>query len=950
MKNKLLYILIALFLLSSTATSQSIQYSYDNAGNRTSRLQTLTDFQSASGPLYRALSVAPFAANANNTIENLVYTSPTSYTLDSKLPVGSIPYTFNVNPNGSSAFSIPLSLPQGQAGLTPEISINYNSQAGEGILGYGMSLSCISSITRCGQRSFYDGANSAVSMTSALFELDGMRLIKNGSANNYLKEVDDFSRITQHNGSTGNPEYFLVKKKDGTKLYYGNYNGTNAFQKSSAKSATIAWYLAAQEDVHGNYISYQYEQDMTNGDVWLTSITYTLNANHNFQHENKILFSYQRYVEAPDGQLASEGVAGHQSVYTYTSTGLLQKEVKTIKDQTLTKSYTYDSKGRLLTYTSPSGLVQKSIYDVAHNLISITDNATSDKLWEARRYNRYGLLSIDVNCGNKRTTYTYDQMGRYTGISNSLAAFSYQYNRGGLLTQRTEKFSGSGLTETFAYDAGEALISATLAGKTPVTVAYNNGRAIKTKSDIGSYTYTTAGAPLSSVAPVSAYSATAQQLSYHKNNLPSSIAQGGYTRTYEYAANDQRDYSVLTTSSSGLPFAASKRYYFDDFERNINTENGAITDLDYIFANGRLVALVRTTGGSKTCYGVMTDRLGSLISLYTAEGIVQKFSYDAWGNRRNPLTGAPLSSAELVAANSITSRGYTGHEHIDEFGLINMNARIYDAKLGMFISVDPQADNYLETYPYAYCGGDPLNRVDLTGEDYWSTSDPETINSFWRWFNQNKGRGSYDFSSWYKMSDDEFRDAYNKYGEAALTYNDQTSTLYSSYGAVKNGEVVIYGVKIPTNIYRSDYPLGEASPDSYLITGEPPLLPGFSAFKWASLWKSVKGIFASKKGYESFIAFKKAYGPAGKGMAWHHIVEQNADNIARFGAERIHNTRNLIRLPHGKGSIHAKLSGYYSSKQNFTNGLTVREWLKTQNYAEQYKFGINELKKLGWKP
>lgn len=303
MKNKLLYILIALFLLSSTATSQSIQYSYDNAGNRTSRLQTLTDFQSASGPLYRALSVAPFAANANNTIENLVYTSPTSYTLDSKLPVGSIPYTFNVNPNGSSAFSIPLSLPQGQAGLTPEISINYNSQAGEGILGYGMSLSCISSITRCGQRSFYDGANSAVSMTSALFELDGMRLIKNGSANNYLKEVDDFSRITQHNGSTGNPEYFLVKKKDGTKLYYGNYNGTNAFQKSSAKSATIAWYLAAQEDVHGNYISYQYEQDMTNGDVWLTSITYTLNANHNFQHENKILFSYQRYVEAPDGYI-----------------------------------------------------------------------------------------------------------------------------------------------------------------------------------------------------------------------------------------------------------------------------------------------------------------------------------------------------------------------------------------------------------------------------------------------------------------------------------------------------------------------------------------------------------------------------------------------------------------------------------------------------------------------
>lgn len=77
---------------------------------------------------------------------------------------------------------------------------------------------------------------------------------------------------------------------------------------------------------------------------------------------------------------------------------------------------------------------------------------------------------------------------------------------------------------------------------------------------------------------------------------------------------------------------------------------------------------------------------------------------------------------------------------------------------------------------------------------------------------------------------------------------------------------------------------------------------------------------------------------------------QNADNIAKFGAEKIHNTNNLIKLPHGKGSIHAKISGYYSSKQIFTNGMTVRQWLNTQSYVEQYKFGINKLEQLGWKP
>lgn len=50
-------------------------------------------------------------------------------------------------------------------------------------------------------------------------------------------------------------------------------------------------------------------------------------------------------------------------------------------------------------------------------------------------------------------------------------------------------------------------------------------------------------------------------------------------------------------------------------------------------------------------------------------------------------------------------------------------------------------------------------------------------------------------------------------------------------------------------------------------------------------------------------------------------------NIERFGAEAIHNIRNMERVAvdsHiGKGSI----SAYYSSKQAFAGGLTVRKWL-----------------------
>ena len=107
-----------------------------------------------------------------------------------------------------------------------------------------------------------------------------------------------------------------------------------------------------------------------------------------------------------------------------------------------------------------------------------------------------------------------------------------------------------------------------------------------------------------------------------------------------------------------------------------------------------------------------------------------------------------------------------------------------------------------------------------------------------------------------------------------------------------------------------------------------------------------KGI-ASSKGFSSYYAFKKAMGPAGKGMAWHHIVEQNPANLARFGPEAIHNTSNIIKLPNGAGSIHAKISGYYSSKIPGTNML-VRDYVKTLSFEEQNNFGINALKKFGW--
>lgn len=59
-----------------------------------------------------------------------------------------------------------------------------------------------------------------------------------------------------------------------------------------------------------------------------------------------------------------------------------------------------------------------------------------------------------------------------------------------------------------------------------------------------------------------------------------------------------------------------------------------------------------------------------------------------------------------------------------------------------------------------------------------------------------------------------------------------------------------------------------------------------------------------------------------------------------FAPESIHNTGNMVSID---ATVHRKISGYYSSKQPFTNGMTVRDWLANQDFKTQYEFGLSVL-------
>ena len=62
---------------------------------------------------------------------------------------------------------------------------------------------------------------------------------------------------------------------------------------------------------------------------------------------------------------------------------------------------------------------------------------------------------------------------------------------------------------------------------------------------------------------------------------------------------------------------------------------------------------------------------------------------ETWGNRMSASDWTVSQDGSDFAFR----RGFTGHEHYDRFGIINMNARHYDPVLGRFFSPDPQVQN-----------------------------------------------------------------------------------------------------------------------------------------------------------------------------------------------------------------------------------------------------------------
>ena len=111
---------------------------------------------------------------------------------------------------------------------------------------------------------------------------------------------------------------------------------------------------------------------------------------------------------------------------------------------------------------------------------------------------------------------------------------------------------------------------------------------------------------------------------------------------------------------------------------------------------------------------------GDIIYIFNIEGDkVAEYSYDAWGN----LVEEPSDSINNPGIEFSPFR-YRGYWYDKETGLYYLNSRYYNPEWGRFLNADIYLNangDILGFNMFAYCGNEPVNRADYSGESFWDT-------------------------------------------------------------------------------------------------------------------------------------------------------------------------------------------------------------------------------------
>ena len=425
--------------------------------------------------------------------------------------------------------------------------------------------------------------------------------------------------------------------------------------------------------------------------------------------------------------------------------------------------YTFTNKPATVTHThTASGKTTRTeVYTYSYNhadrLLKVEHTLGGTKITLADyAYDNLGRLqskSLHGSATNK-LTYAYNVRGWLTGISGSKFTQNLYYNTG----TGTAKYNGSISSMTwkagnestirgykFTYDGLSRLMNATYGETAGINTntnrfsenvtGYDKNGNIKTLQRYGqtaasSYglidnlTFTLAGNQLSRVDDAAAASAygggfefkdgvkQANEYTYDSNgNLTKDLNKGISTITYNVL-----NLPNMVTFSDGSTIAYT--YGADGTKlKTVHKTGSTTTTTDYcgnvVYENGVQKLLLTDEGYVTLSDGkyhyYLKDHQGNNRVVINQSGTVEE------ANHYYPFGGVFASTGNTQPYK------YNGKELDAKKGLnwYDYGVRMYDAALGRFATVDPSAENYFNTSLYAYCGNNPISRIDPTGADWY---------------------------------------------------------------------------------------------------------------------------------------------------------------------------------------------------------------------------------------
>ena len=405
-------------------------------------------------------------------------------------------------------------------------------------------------------------------------------------------------------------------------------------------------------------------------------------------HSQKVTYDehnrrLRNYDAAGDGTFQDSGVENR-----YTDTGYLREvvEVGAEPGTLYYKVNAMDARGRISEFTHGNGLVTRHTYDPVTARLNLLETGTlADEILTASAQNLH---------------YAWDDVGN--------------------LTQRRD--DRRSLTEDFLeYDGVNRLVSSQVIGQAVQTVGYDSLGNIKNKPGIGDYIYS--GIDAGPHAVTSTGDGVTYQ--YDANGNMKSDSSG---RTIEYTVFDKPNKITKGAHVTQFAYGPDRTRYMRVDEDAIKIYIGNVEKITRAdgtrevkrYINGAAIVTAHYTAAgvktSESTHYLHHDHLGSVdVITNDAGNVIGAMSFDAWGQRRNPTTWASL---DAPLASSLTDRGYTAHEQLDDVGLIHMNGRVYDPRLGRFLQADPFVQDASDAQlfnRYSYLRNNPLNATDPSG-------------------------------------------------------------------------------------------------------------------------------------------------------------------------------------------------------------------------------------------